>query len=132
LRPALGQGEQPPGPMALQIPPHFAGQPLVTPELNAYAHRRDVQVHVWTINEEAEMERLLAMHELVEDVVGAQRRGGVDVEGARAFRGAGLGQHRDQLAAGGGQVQAREEPPVDHEVAGRQGRPQPVGAPAVP
>ncbi len=49
----------PPGPMALQIPPYFAGQPLVTPALVEHAHRHGVQVHVWTINEPDEMTRLL-------------------------------------------------------------------------
>ena len=61
IRAALGQGEVPRGPAALQIPPTFAGQPLVTPALVDFAHRHGVQVHVWTINEEAEMERLLAL-----------------------------------------------------------------------
>jgi glycerophosphoryl diester phosphodiesterase len=59
VRAAQGQGEPPPEPMALQIPPSFGGRPLVTPELVAFAHRHEVQVHVWTVNEEAEMERLL-------------------------------------------------------------------------
>jgi glycerophosphoryl diester phosphodiesterase len=61
VRAALGQGEPPREPMALQIPPSFAGKPLVTPRLVAFAHAHDVQVHVWTINDEAEMERLLAL-----------------------------------------------------------------------
>jgi len=61
IRAALGQGEAPSGPDALQIPPTFAGQPLVTPALLDFAHRQGVQVHVWTINEEVEMERLLAL-----------------------------------------------------------------------
>jgi glycerophosphoryl diester phosphodiesterase len=54
------RGETPPrGPMALQIPPDFAGQPLVTRELVAHAHRHGVHVHVWTIDEPAEMRALL-------------------------------------------------------------------------
>lgn len=61
VRAALGQGAAPKEPMALQIPPSFAGQPLVTPALLDFAHRHDVQVHVWTINEEDEMRRLLAL-----------------------------------------------------------------------
>jgi glycerophosphoryl diester phosphodiesterase len=52
-------GEPPPEPMALQIPPAFGGQPLVTAPLVAFAHVHDVQVHVWTVNDEAEMHRLL-------------------------------------------------------------------------
>lgn len=42
----------------LQIPPRF-GQFEITAALVAEAHDRAVQVHVWTINEEAEMHRLL-------------------------------------------------------------------------
>ena len=49
----------PPGPQALQIPCEFGGNPLVTPQLIAHAHAYGVQVHVWTIDEEAEMHRLL-------------------------------------------------------------------------
>ena len=57
---AGARGEAPPaGPMALQIPTEFAGQPLVTETLVATAHAHDVHVHVWTINDEAEMSRLL-------------------------------------------------------------------------
>ena len=57
---AAQRGEAPePGISALQIPAAFAGRPLVTPELVAHAHQHGVQVHVWTINEPAEMQRLL-------------------------------------------------------------------------
>jgi len=57
---AAARGEAPEtGPVALQIPPEFAGQPLVTPELVAHAHRYGLHVHVWTINEPDEMRRLL-------------------------------------------------------------------------
>jgi glycerophosphoryl diester phosphodiesterase len=45
--------------MALQIPPEFGGQPLVNAPLIEFAHARGVQVHVWTINDPAEMHRLL-------------------------------------------------------------------------
>ena len=38
-----------------------AGHPLVTPALLEHAHAEGVQVHVWTINEPAEIERLLAL-----------------------------------------------------------------------
>lgn len=46
---------------ALQIPPVALGRPLVTPELLAGARHHGVLVHVWTINEPAEMRRLLAL-----------------------------------------------------------------------
>jgi glycerophosphoryl diester phosphodiesterase len=56
------RGDAPPaGPMALQIPTHFAGRPLVTRELVDFAHRHRVQVHVWTVDEPAEMQALLAL-----------------------------------------------------------------------
>lgn len=47
--------------MALQIPSEFGGRPLVTPELVEHAHVHGIQVHVWTINETAEMAELLAL-----------------------------------------------------------------------
>jgi glycerophosphoryl diester phosphodiesterase len=56
---AGARGEAPPaGPMALQIPTEFSGQPLVTRQLVETAHAADVQVHVWTINDVDEMHRL--------------------------------------------------------------------------
>jgi len=61
VRAALDDGAPPKEPMALQIPPSFAGQPLVTRALVDFAHRHDVQVHVWTINDEDEMKQLLAL-----------------------------------------------------------------------
>ncbi|MGH9136801.1 MAG: glycerophosphodiester phosphodiesterase [Acidimicrobiales bacterium] len=42
-----------------QVPPAQSGFALVTSRLVAAAHRRGVQVHVWTIDDEAEMTRLL-------------------------------------------------------------------------
>ena len=48
---------RPSEPMALQIPAHFAGAPLVTPALLAAAHAHGVHVHVWTINDPAEIAR---------------------------------------------------------------------------
>ena len=51
-------GYQPPG-VALQIPPAFGDITLVTAESVAAAHRLGLEVHVWTINEPAEMEALL-------------------------------------------------------------------------
>lgn len=44
---------------AVQVPAAFRGVPVVTRRFVAAAHARGVQVHVWTVNEEAEMERLL-------------------------------------------------------------------------
>lgn len=61
VRAALGEGPVPDGPMALQIPPQFGGQPLVTSELVSFAHAQGVHVHVWTVNDETEMTRLLAL-----------------------------------------------------------------------
>ena len=44
-----------------QIPTHYRGIPLATQRFVAAAHARGVQVHVWTVDEEGEMERLLDM-----------------------------------------------------------------------
>lgn len=46
---------------ALQVPPDFLGRPLVTADLVERAHRLGVEVHVWTIDEPGEMERLLGL-----------------------------------------------------------------------
>ena len=46
---------------ALQIPPDAFGRPLVTRELVEAAHALGLFVHVWTINDEAEMRRLAAL-----------------------------------------------------------------------
>jgi glycerophosphoryl diester phosphodiesterase len=56
---AVGQydGELP-SPCA-QVPTHFGEQEIVTPAFLDEAHRRGMQVHVWTIDDAAEMERLL-------------------------------------------------------------------------
>jgi glycerophosphoryl diester phosphodiesterase len=59
VRAAAANQTPPPEVMALQIPPSFGENPLVTAELVEYAHRHGVQVHVWTINDEDEMHRLL-------------------------------------------------------------------------
>ena len=45
--------------VALQVPPAFGDIQIVTAESVAAAHRFGLEVHVWTINEPAEMERLL-------------------------------------------------------------------------
>jgi glycerophosphoryl diester phosphodiesterase len=46
---------------ALQIPHRHESWELVTPESVAFAHRLGIEVHVWTVNEEAEMSELLEM-----------------------------------------------------------------------
>jgi glycerophosphoryl diester phosphodiesterase len=47
--------------VALQVPVEHLGIPIVTPHFIDAARRSGLEVHVWTINEEAEMRRLLAM-----------------------------------------------------------------------
>ena len=44
---------------ALQIPPAHEGVALVTPASIAAAHRAGLEMHIWTINEALEIERLL-------------------------------------------------------------------------
>jgi glycerophosphoryl diester phosphodiesterase len=44
---------------ALQVPPSYDGFEVVTAQFVAAAHALGLEVHCWTINEEAEMERLL-------------------------------------------------------------------------
>jgi glycerophosphoryl diester phosphodiesterase len=53
-------GYTPPG-LALQIPPRFGDIDLVTPDTLDAAHLLGLEMHLWTINEETEMERLLAL-----------------------------------------------------------------------
>lgn len=59
VRAALDGAPPPAGVMALQIPADFGGRPVVTPELLRFAHANDIQVHVWTINDPAQMRTLL-------------------------------------------------------------------------
>ena len=59
VRSAVSGEPMPPGVMALQVPPSFMGESLVTRELVDHVHARGVEVHVWTINEIPEIERLL-------------------------------------------------------------------------
>ncbi len=59
VRGALEGGTPPAHTQALQIPPDFAGHPLVTPQLVAFAHEHEVAVHVWTLNEKSEMQHIL-------------------------------------------------------------------------
>jgi len=46
---------------ALQVPPEWGGIQVITAATVAAAHALGVEVHAWTINEEAEMEQLLAL-----------------------------------------------------------------------
>jgi glycerophosphoryl diester phosphodiesterase len=46
---------------ALQIPEREHGVPVLSRRLVEAAHRADVEVHVWTVNESADMARLLAL-----------------------------------------------------------------------
>jgi glycerophosphoryl diester phosphodiesterase len=46
---------------ALQLPPEHNSWKLVTAESVAAAHRIGVEVHVWTVNDEAEMRAFLAL-----------------------------------------------------------------------
>ncbi len=52
------EGYTPPG-RALQVPPEHEGMAIVTPAFLDAAHRLGMEVHVWTINDEAEIDRLL-------------------------------------------------------------------------
>jgi glycerophosphoryl diester phosphodiesterase len=45
----------------LQVPPTWAGRTVVTPRLIAEAHRRNIPVHVWTVDEPSLMKSLLAL-----------------------------------------------------------------------
>jgi glycerophosphoryl diester phosphodiesterase len=51
---------QPPG-RALQVPPAYAGIEIITEASVAAAHRLGLEVHAWTINDAADVERLLAL-----------------------------------------------------------------------
>jgi len=55
---ARDAGYAPPGD-ALQIPPEYQGWKLVTPESVAFARTLGVEIHVWTVNDPAEMAALL-------------------------------------------------------------------------
>ena len=54
------EGYTPPG-SALQIPEHYEGMPVLTPELLEASRRLGIEVHIWTVNDEADMRRLLEM-----------------------------------------------------------------------
>ena len=54
------QAYVPPGD-ALQVPPQYEGVEVVTRRFVEAAHLREVEVHVWTLNDRDEVERLLAL-----------------------------------------------------------------------
>ena len=45
----------------LQVPPVWKGRAVVTPDFVREAHRRNLPVHVWTVDDPGEMRRQLAM-----------------------------------------------------------------------
>lgn len=49
------------GVQALQVPERYRGVPVVTKRLLAQMHAIGVEVHVWTVNDPADMRRLLAL-----------------------------------------------------------------------
>ena len=60
---ALAPGAKPyqPRGAALQIPPEYQSWRLVTPQSIAAAHRIGAEVHVWTVNDVAEMRAMLEL-----------------------------------------------------------------------
>jgi glycerophosphoryl diester phosphodiesterase len=56
---AQGQDVPPLPAPCVQVPTHYLETEIVTPEFVEAAHRRDMQVHVWTIDHTEEMTRLL-------------------------------------------------------------------------
>ncbi len=57
----LGASYTPPM-QALQIPQNLGSLPVVSKEFIEAAHKLNLKVHVWTINDSAEMQRLLEMN----------------------------------------------------------------------
>jgi len=51
----------PPGPMALQVPASFSGHEVASGAFVEHAHAHGIAVHVWTVNEIEEMQRLIAL-----------------------------------------------------------------------
>ncbi len=60
LRQGVQDAHRPPG-NALQIPRRYQGQDLITRHCVAAAHHLGLEVHVWTVNDEAEMRELLEL-----------------------------------------------------------------------
>jgi len=69
--------------LALQVPPAFQGTPIITAESLAAAHGLGLEIHAWTINDEAEMAALLdlgvdgIMTDFPDRAAGVLRRRGV-------------------------------------------------------
>jgi glycerophosphoryl diester phosphodiesterase len=60
VKAGLGDSYSPPM-QALQVPKNLGSLQVVSKEFIETAHRLNLKVHVWTINETAEMQRLLEM-----------------------------------------------------------------------
>ena len=54
-------GDYTPPARAMQIPEEYEGIPVLTPESLEAAHNLGIEVHIWTVNEKADMRRLLEM-----------------------------------------------------------------------
>jgi glycerophosphoryl diester phosphodiesterase len=50
-----------PAASALQVPEYAGGQQVLTRELVEAAHRHHLEVHAWTINDEASMRRIISL-----------------------------------------------------------------------
>ncbi len=51
----------PPEIVAMQIPPFALGLALATPQMINFAHRKGVEVHIWTINKISEIKKLIML-----------------------------------------------------------------------
>jgi glycerophosphoryl diester phosphodiesterase len=60
VKAGLGDSYSPPM-QALQVPENLGSLQVVSKEFVDTAHRRNLKVHVWTINETADMQRLIEM-----------------------------------------------------------------------
>jgi glycerophosphoryl diester phosphodiesterase len=58
---AAGDGSYHPPGDAIQIPPEYHSWKLATPETVEMAHRHRIEVHIWTVNEAAEMRAMLEL-----------------------------------------------------------------------
>jgi glycerophosphoryl diester phosphodiesterase len=83
LRDGQLEGWAAPG-FALQVPPSYEGISIVTAESVAAAHRHGLEVHVWTIDDPAEMDALLDLG--VDGIMTNRPALGVDVFRRRGLR----------------------------------------------